>query len=48
MRGHARIADERAHLGTGEHDAQIGRIDRCRFHSDHDVVGPSLWQVGSD
>jgi hypothetical protein len=41
-------SDDRAHIGTGEHNAQIGRIDRRRFHPPDDVVGPRRRQVGFD
>ena len=48
VRSHTRIADERAHLCTGEHDPQIGRINRRRLYPHHDVVGPGRRQVGVD
>ena len=47
-RRHARISRDRIHLSTGEHHAQIGRINRRRFHPHHDIVRTQRWQVGFD
>jgi hypothetical protein len=47
-RGHTRISYDRAHICTGEHDTQIGRIDGRRCYPHHDVVGPGRRQVGFD
>jgi hypothetical protein len=48
VRCHACITYDRAHICTGEHDTQIGRIDWRRFHPHHDIVRTQRRQVGFD